>query len=32
VVKCKAEGVVPSGDSLAKSFLGPLNYNGFGSD
>lgn len=32
VVKCKAEGVVPSGDSLVKSFLGPMNYTGFGSN
>jgi hypothetical protein len=30
VVKCKAEGVVPSDDSVVKPFLAPLSYRGFG--
>jgi len=30
VVKCKAEEVVPQGESLVRPFLAPLSYRGFG--
>ena len=32
VVKCKAEEVVPQGESLVRPFLAPLSYRGFGMD
>jgi hypothetical protein len=30
VVKCKAEEVVPPGETLVRPFLAPLSYRGFG--
>jgi hypothetical protein len=32
VVKCKAEEVVPDGESLVRPYLSPLSYRGFGMD
>ena len=32
VVKCKAEEVIPEGESLVRPYLAPLSYRGFGMD